>query len=94
MPVAGRVFGLPGKSAMNTAVKAITMLVLACASFDGSAVMAQSAQTDCHRNGNATVCETRDAQGRTSARTTCWPNGSGSTRCTTQEHPNGDRPQR
>jgi hypothetical protein len=91
--VAGRVFGLPGKNTMTTAVKAVTMLVLACASFDGSAVMAQSTQTDCHRNGNATVCETRDAQGRTSARTTCWPNGSG-TRCTTQEYPNGDRPQR
>lgn len=93
MLLAGRVFSLPEENTMNTTVKAITVLALAWATFDGSAVMAQSRQTDCHRNGNATVCETRDAQGRTSARTTCWPNGSG-TRCTTQEYPNGDGPQR
>jgi hypothetical protein len=34
---------------------------------------AQTSTTNCFKNGAGTVCETRDAQGRTSARTTCWP---------------------
>jgi hypothetical protein len=54
---------------------------------------AQTSTTNCFKNGAGTVCETRDAQGRTSARTTCWPQGNGQT-CQTQDYPNGDRPQR
>jgi hypothetical protein len=69
------------------------LLGLICIFFDGSAVMAQTSTTNCFKNGSGTVCETRDAQGRTSARTTCWPQGTGQT-CQTQEYPNGDRPQR
>ena len=38
---------------MTTAVKAVTMLVLAYPCFGRSAIMAQGTQTDCHRNGNA-----------------------------------------
>ena len=53
---------------------------------------AQTSTTNCFKNGAGTVCETRDAQGRTSARTTCWPQGA--TGQASQEYPNGDRPQR
>ena len=44
-------------------------------------------------DGGIADCETRDAQGRTSARTTCWPQGTTGQTCQTQEYPNGDRPQ-
>jgi hypothetical protein len=55
---------------------------------------AETSTTNCFKNGAGTVCETRDAQGRTSARTTCWPQGTTGQTCQTQEYPNGDRPQR
>jgi hypothetical protein len=55
---------------------------------------AQTSTTNCFKNGAGTVCETRDAQGRTSARTTCWPQGTAGQTCQTQGYPNGDRPQR
>jgi hypothetical protein len=55
---------------------------------------AQTSTTNCFKNGAGTVCETRDAQGRKSARTTCWPQGTTGQTCQTQEYPNGDRPQR
>ena len=70
------------------------LLELICIFFAGSAVMAQTSTTNCFKNGAGTVCETRDQPGRTSARTTCWPQGSTGQACQTQEYPNDDRPQR
>jgi hypothetical protein len=59
------------------------LLGLICIFFDGSTVMAQGTSTDCFRNGASTACQSRDYYGRTTQRTTCWPNGA-TLSCTTQ----------